>query len=166
MTKEIHAVCAIIVVPELLNKIIQRDLYIVQKRGVHTGHYPGWYGTFGGKIEPGDADSKATLFRELKEELGWQPNPDEVVHLGDFGGAYPQPNIFPTFYTHAMLGMWYCPMMREDYQKIRDGKDGMGVFEGEDAMSYSWGGLTSMQNVTYPVIMGAYLHRQWKQLQK
>ena len=72
--------------------------YLLQHRDPLPGiFFPGWWGTFGGAMEPGEAP-ETTLRRELQEELAFVP--DEYSHfttLGldfDFAGRGVLPRIF------------------------------------------------------------------------
>ena len=47
--------------------------YLMQHRDDKPGiFFPGWWGCFGGAVEPGESPEEA-MRRELVEELGWQP---------------------------------------------------------------------------------------------
>ena len=76
-----EAAAALIVTPD--------GRYLLQHRDDKPGiFFPGWWGTFGGALDPGE-DAEAALRRELAEEL--QFHPSTVRHfctLGlDFGFA-------------------------------------------------------------------------------
>jgi 8-oxo-dGTP pyrophosphatase MutT (NUDIX family) len=60
-----EAAAALIVTPD------QR--YLMQHRDDKPGiFFPGWWGCFGGAVEPGERPEQA-IRRELAEELGWTP---------------------------------------------------------------------------------------------
>jgi 8-oxo-dGTP pyrophosphatase MutT (NUDIX family) len=59
-----EAAAALIVTPD--------GRYLMQHRDDKPGiFFPGWWGCFGGAVEPGESPAEA-IRRELAEELGWQ----------------------------------------------------------------------------------------------
>lgn len=76
-----EAVAALLVTPD--------GRYLLQHRDELPGiFFPGWWGTFGGAIEPGETP-EAALVRELDEELTFKPLTSKpFCRLGlDFGFA-------------------------------------------------------------------------------
>ena len=70
-----EAAAALIVTPD--------GRYLMQHRDDTPGiFFPGWWGCFGGAVEPGETAEDAIL-RELEEELGWRP--DGVRHFATLG---------------------------------------------------------------------------------
>ena len=83
--------------------VLDDGRYLLQQRDEIPGiWYPGFWGLFGGGVEPGE-DPLLALERELKEELAWRPDSihyfsDLRFDLGGLGrGAY-----FRRFYTVTM----------------------------------------------------------------
>lgn len=49
------------------------ERYLMQLRDEKPGiFFPGWWGCFGGAVEPGESPQEA-IRRELDEEVGWRP---------------------------------------------------------------------------------------------
>jgi 8-oxo-dGTP pyrophosphatase MutT (NUDIX family) len=66
-----EAAAALIVTPDARYLMQHRD----DKPGIF---FPGWWGCFGGALEPGESPLDA-IRRELDEELGWRP--ERVEHF-------------------------------------------------------------------------------------
>jgi 8-oxo-dGTP pyrophosphatase MutT (NUDIX family) len=72
--------------------------YLMQHRDDKPGiFFPGWWGCFGGAVEPGESPADAVR-RELAEELGWRPaRVEHFATLGldfSFAGFGPLPRHF------------------------------------------------------------------------
>jgi 8-oxo-dGTP pyrophosphatase MutT (NUDIX family) len=70
-----EAAAALIVTPDARYLMQHRD----DKPGIF---FPGWWGCFGGAIEPGETPADA-IRRELEEELGWRPG--SIEHFASLG---------------------------------------------------------------------------------
>ena len=70
-----EAAAALIVTPDARYLMQHRD----DKPGIF---FPGWWGCFGGGLEPGESPADAVR-RELAEELGWRP--ERVEHFATLG---------------------------------------------------------------------------------
>jgi 8-oxo-dGTP pyrophosphatase MutT (NUDIX family) len=70
-----EAAAALIVTPDARYLMQHRD----DKPGIF---FPGWWGCFGGAVEPGESPETA-IRRELAEELGWAPR--QVVPFATLG---------------------------------------------------------------------------------
>jgi 8-oxo-dGTP pyrophosphatase MutT (NUDIX family) len=69
--------------------VTEDDRYLLQLRDAHPGMtHPGYWGFFGGNIEPGELPEVA-LRRELIEELRFEPR--QVDYLTEVGIVYPGP---------------------------------------------------------------------------
>lgn len=73
---------------------------VLQLRDEHAPTHPHYLATFGGAIEEGETPMQA-LVRELKEELGAEVAPHDVVELGAI--AEPESN----YHTLVYLYFWH-----------------------------------------------------------
>ena len=56
---------------------------LLQQRGVHWDRFPGMLATFGGQVDSGETPLQG-MVRELREELGAEIDPSELLFLGAF----------------------------------------------------------------------------------
>jgi len=98
-----EAAAALIVTPDARYLMQHRD----EKPGIF---FPGWWGCFGGAVEPGESPADA-IRRELHEELGWRP--ESVAHFATLGldfsfagfGVLPRHFFVVEIEAHAVGGM-------------------------------------------------------------
>lgn len=97
--------------------IIADGSYLLQLRDLRPEiFYPGCWGCFGGGIEQGESGHEA-LFRELKEELDFTPDPGRVSYFSRFDfdlRAVGVPPIYRTYYT--------IDVTRSDLEQLRLGE--------------------------------------------
>ena len=63
--------------------LTKENKILLQQRPVHWERAGGCLVTFGGKIENNESDQQA-ICREIKEELGAEIAPTELIKIGDF----------------------------------------------------------------------------------
>jgi 8-oxo-dGTP pyrophosphatase MutT (NUDIX family) len=99
-----EAAAALIVTPDARYLMQHRD----NKPGIF---FPGWWGCFGGAVEPGESPAEA-IRRELEEELGWRP--EGVEHFASLGldFSFAGFGVLPRHFFTAELDPGAVPGMR------------------------------------------------------
>lgn len=82
----------------------QNGQIVLQQRDDDCHSFPGRLATFGGGIEPGETPVQA-LIRELKEELGAELKPTDIVSLGVLTeGETNHSELVYVYFWHDKLG--------------------------------------------------------------